>query len=337
MLDALESRQPVVVPDRYEAVMQDPAWAPLHDFMRHPRWDWFVSVPLLARGEPVGILNAFFAPGQVVGDTELEFLLAMAEQAALAVDHASLLERERDVARREERQKLAHDLHDSVVQQVFSMMMQAKSLGVLVARGLPPAPEEVAQVAEDLSGSAGAVLADLRGMVVELRPAATTAQGLASALRSLVDTTAARTGVDVSLDYLDPDAELAALDADLVEDVYRVVAEALHNSVKHAGATWIRAQLAVTSHGSRRRLVAEVTDDGRGLDPVTASGTGGGHGGGACGGAGSSGLGMTVMRERAARWGGAVRVRQRDGGGTSVLLTLPLPTSLPAAGAEVAQ
>jgi nitrate/nitrite-specific signal transduction histidine kinase len=46
---------------------------------------------------------------------------------------------------------------------------------------------------------------------------------------------------------------------------------------------------------------------------------------------------MTVMRERAARWGGAVRVRQRDGGGTSVLLTVPLPTSLPATNAEPGQ
>src|SRR4029450_9370932 len=161
----------------------------------------------------VGILNAFFAPGQVVGDTELEFLLAMAEQAAMAVDQAALLERERDVARREERQKLARDLHDAVVQHVFSMMMQARSLGVLVQRGLPPAPDRVAQVADDLSTSAEAVLADLRGMVGELRPAATTAGGLASALRSLVDTTSARTGVDVSLDIDDP-AELSALDAD---------------------------------------------------------------------------------------------------------------------------
>jgi signal transduction histidine kinase len=325
MLDALSSREPVVVPDRYDAVMRDPAWGPLHDFMRHPRWDWFVSVPLLARGEPVGILNAFFAPGQTVGDTELEFLVAMAEQAAMAVDHASVLERERDLARREERQKLARDLHDSVVQQVFSMMMQAKSLGVLVGRGLPPAPEEVAQVAEDLSGSAAAVLADLRGMVVELRPAATSAQGLASALRSLVDSTAARTGVEVSLDYADPDAGLSGVDADLLEDVYRVVAEALHNSVKHADATRIATRLAVSTDGGRRQVVAEVTDDGRGFDP---------RAGAEPGSSGSSGLGMTVMRERAARWGGAVRVRPLDGGGTSVLLTLPLPSPSPGHDAE---
>ncbi|CCG03470.1 ATP-binding protein [Blastococcus saxobsidens] len=324
MLDALESREPLVAPNRYEAVMRDPAWRPLHEVMRHPRWDWFVSVPLLARGEPVGILNAFFAPGQIVGDTELEFLLAMAEQAAMAVDHAALMERERDVARREERQKLARDLHDSVVQQVFSMMMQARSLGVLVARGLPPTPDKVAQVADDLSTSAEDVLADLRGMVVELRPAASTAAGLASALRSLVDTTGARTDLAVSLDIDDPDAEMATLDPDLLEDVYRVVAEALHNSVKHARASAIHARVAVTSHGRRRRLVAEVADDGCGLSSEHAP----------SGGSASSGFGMTVMRERAARWGGAVRVRQPAGGGTSVLLSLPLPTSLPVGPAD---
>ena len=107
------------------------------------------------------------------------------------------------------------------------------------------------------------------------------------------------------------------------------MAEALHNSIKHADATRIRVRLAVTSHGSRRRLVAEVTDDGCGLDTAAATRTAGERGG-----SGSSGFGMTVMRERAARWGGAVRVRQLDGGGTGVLLTLPLSTSLPATGAE---
>src|SRR4051812_1400892 len=320
MLEALENREPLIAPSRYDAVMRDPAWGPLHELMRHPRWDWFVSVPLLARGEPVGILNAFFAPGQVVGDTELEFLLAMAEQAAMAVDHAALLERERDVARREERQKLARDLHDSVVQQVFSMMMQARSLGVLVARGLPPTPEKVAQVADDLSGSAEAVLADLRGMVVELRPAATTTRGLGSALRSLVDTTAARTGLEVPLDIDDPAAELAAVDADLLEDVYRIVAEALHNSVKHAAADRVVIHLSVGAHGSRRRLLAEVNDDGRGFGGSADMESG----------PASSGPGMTVMQERAARWGGVVRMRDLPSGGARVQLTLPLLPSLPA-------
>ena len=320
MLEALDLREPVVMPHRYDIDMNDPAWEPLWDNLRHPRWDWFASVPLLARGEPVGILNAFFAPGQTVGETELEFLVAMAEQAAMAVDQASLLERERDVARREERQKLARDLHDSVVQQVFSMMMQARSLGVLVQRGLPPAPETVARVADDLSSTAEDVLGDLRGMVVELRPVATADQTLAGALRSLLDTTAARAGLHTELDVEDAADALAGLDADLVEDVYRIVAEAVHNCVKHAAASHLRVHLAVTADGARRRLVAEVTDDGRGLraggaDPAA--------------GVASSGYGMTAMRERAARWGGAVRVQEVPAGGTAVRLGVPVPPTVP--------
>jgi signal transduction histidine kinase len=106
-------------------------------------------------------------------------------------------------------------------------------------------------------------------MVVELRPAATTATGLTSALRSLT----------------------------------------------------IRIRLAVTSHGRRRRVVAEITDDGRGMGsaPGTAQPAD----------SASSGFGMTVMCERAARWGGTVRVLSPATGGTCVRLSLPLPTSLP--------
>ncbi|OMQ14284.1 hypothetical protein A7K94_0217720 [Modestobacter sp. VKM Ac-2676] len=247
MLDALSTGAPVVVPHRYEESTEDPAWEPLWEFLRHPRWDTFVSVPMLTRGRPTGVINAFYAPDRAVGDTELGFLLAMAEQAAMAVDQAALVEREGEVARREERQRLAHDLHDSVVQQVFSMMMQATSLGVLVRRGLPPAPERVAQVADELAAVGEDVLADLRGMVGELRPVATAGRGLESALRALCETTEARTGLRIRLDVDDPTEAAGRLGPDLVEDVYRVLAEALHNSVKHAAAT--RIDIAVELAG----------------------------------------------------------------------------------------
>ena len=308
MLDALRTGEPVVVPHRYEESTQHPAWEPLWEFLRHPRWDTFVSVPLTTRGEPVGVLNAFFAPDQTVGDTELQFLLAIAEQAALAVDSAEQVEREGELARREERQRLARDLHDSVVQQVFSMMMQATSLGVLVRRGLPPAPERVAQVAGELAGVAEAVLQDLRGMVVELRPVATEGQGLTAALRTLCATTGARTGLAVQLTVDDPADAAHRLGADLVEDVYRVLAEAVHNSVKHAGGSRVDVDVAVVVGAGRPGVTATVTDDGRGLPD---------------GGAPGRGHGMTAMRERAGRWGGTVHVEGRAAGGTEVRLTVP--------------
>ncbi len=135
MLTALRTREPVVIPGRWQALRDDPAWAPLHDYLVELDWDSFVSIPLITRGQSTGVLNAYLAPGQTVNARTMEFLTAMAEQAAIAVDYTALVERERDVARREERQQLARDLHDSVVQQVFSAGMHVKSMEVLAGRG----------------------------------------------------------------------------------------------------------------------------------------------------------------------------------------------------------
>ena len=145
---------------------------PLREYLGERDWESFASVPLIARGKPVGVLNAFFAPGQAMGPQTVEFLVAMAEQAAIAVDYATLLRRARDGARREERQRLARDLHDSIVQQVFSISMQAKSLEVLAGRGEAVPAEAVARIAGEVGGLSQAALADLRAMVHELRPSA---------------------------------------------------------------------------------------------------------------------------------------------------------------------
>lgn len=316
MVEALHSGVPRVVHHRYDAVMADPAWEPLRDHLGATPWDAFASVPLRIRGGTVGVLNAFFAPGQVVGEEELGFLLAMAGQAAVAVDHAELFQRRMDEARREERQKLARDLHDSVVQQVFSIMMQAGSLGVLARRGLPPTAEKLAAVAGELSGAAADALADLRGMVVELRPAVPSGTSLGTALRSLLEATAARSGLRCDLAIDDPDGDLLALDEQLAEDAYRVASEAVHNTVKHAAAASLGVSVLVSTTPRGLQLAVDVVDDGRGVpsegdhraaDPLR-----------------SGGYGMTAMRERAHRWGGEVEVVAEDGGGTRVRLRVPV-------------
>lgn len=315
MVESLDSGVPRVVHHRFAAVMADPAWEPLRDHLGATPWDAFASVPLRIRGGTVGVLNAFFAPGQVVGEEEVGFLLAMAGQAAVAVDHAELFQRRMDEARREERQKLARDLHDSVVQQVFSIMMQAGSLGVLARRGLPPTAEKLADVAGELSGAAADALADLRGMVVELRPAVPSGTSLGTALRSLLEATAARSGLRCDLTIDDPDGDLPALDAELAEDAYRVASEAVHNTVKHAAATSLVVAVAVDAGARGPVLAVDVVDDGRG-DPAD-------HGR-AADPLRSGGYGMTAMRERAHRWGGEVDVTSAEGRGTRVRLRLPV-------------
>jgi signal transduction histidine kinase len=82
----------------------------------------------------------------------MEFVPAVAERAAVAVDHAWLLQIEHELARREERQRLVWDLHESVVQQVFSIGMLAKSLGVLAVRGGSVPARSVWRIAEEVGG-----------------------------------------------------------------------------------------------------------------------------------------------------------------------------------------
>ena len=235
MIEAFESGEAVVVPHRYDAVMGDPAWEPLHEILRHPRWDSFASVPLTAVGRRIGILNAFFTPGQVVDDDAMGFLHTMADQAALAIDYAQLLEQQRHDAGRAERARLAGELHDSIVQQVFSIGMQTEAVKLLAVRAADDSWDRVRAVAGELEEMTRSVLVDLRNLVTQLHPASPTLEGLGVALRELVESTRRRTGIETSLSC---PPVLDDLDDDLAEDVYFASpAEAVHNAVKHAAAT----------------------------------------------------------------------------------------------------
>jgi signal transduction histidine kinase len=314
-LHAFRRGEPVVVAGRWASVRDDPAWEPLRAYMREPAWDFFASIPLLVRGKPAGVLNAFFAPGQVIGPRTLDFLGAMAEQAAIAVDYAALLRRERDSARREERQRLARDLHDSIVQHVFSISMQAKSMEVLGQRGDSVPAEAVQRIADEVGLLSRTALADLRAMVHELRPStAAELGGVEEAVRALADSTANRTGLRVRLAVSGAQRRVKG---ELAEDIYRIVAEAIHNVVKHAQASTVLIRLTERAD----RFTVTVADDGAGIGPAVARRAG-------APGAGA-GYGLTTMRERAQRWGGTVSVRPRRGAGTIVRLVVPLTEGSP--------
>ncbi|WP_222851073.1 sensor histidine kinase [Phytoactinopolyspora mesophila] len=308
MMEAYETGEPVVVPNRWRAIRNDPAWQPIHEYLRVLDWDSFASVPLMIRGRAHGVFNAFFAPGQVVGRRSLEFLLAMAEQAAVAIDYAALLQREREHARREERQRLARDLHDSIVQQVFSISMQAKSIGVLGERDDVVSADAVRRIADEVGVLSRTVLADLRAMVHELRPPSSTQLGLEEAVRALAESTENRTGLRFELTF---GPGIDDVTGDLAEDVYRIVAEAIHNVVKHAGAEKVVFRAGVRGH----QLSISVADNGCGIDQDSSSR--------------AESYGLTTMRERAAKWGGTLEVKPRPNSGTRVGAMIPLPLPMP--------
>jgi signal transduction histidine kinase len=302
-LDAVSGGEAVVVPHRKPVIMADPAWAPLHAIMGYPDWDGFVSMPLVVRGRTLGVINAYYVPGEDPGRNSLAFLEAMADHAAVAIDTASLLAQTRSQAQLDERRRLARDLHDSVVQQLFSMRMQAKALRSRLEHA-DADPAQVRSGAEELAELAESALADLRGLVFELRPLDLAERGLVDAVRAHAAGLEARTGLVVDVLAEPPGLEVDA-GIDVQEDLYRIVQEALHNVVKHAQATAVTIRFAADGTG----LAVEVTDDGCGRAPEAAV-------------AGER-LGLVSMRERTQRWGGRLAAGPRPAGGWRVRVTLP--------------
>lgn len=321
MLQAARERRTVVTRHRKASVMADPRWAPMHDFFGPVDWDGFAAVPLVVRGRTVGMLVVFYPTGRHPDARGLGFLTAIADQAAMAVDHASLVTDSKDRARRDERQRIARDLHDAVVQQVFSMRLQARALhDYCLSSGTEPPldAERVTTGVAQLMSLSQHALADLRDLIFELRPEDITEHGLAEAIELHADAIRSRSGILVEVDS--PPTPLG-LGSEAQEDLYRIVQEALHNVVKHAEATTATVKIA-REPAESSHVVVEVRDDGRGMQHAASS---------------RGRIGLSSMRERAARWGGHLQVDSAHGRGVCVRVALPVrgPDGDPAEGEEI--
>jgi signal transduction histidine kinase len=306
MLAAAATGKVVSVAHRKPEVLADPRWEPLHEIMGQPNWDSYVGVPLIVDGRTVGVLNAFCTPQEQPPTAEdIAFLVAMAEQAALAVDRAELVSAAETQARREERHRFAADLHDSVVQQVFSIKMRAEALRLGIQRDGAVPHESLSEHAEALATSARLALDDLRALILELRPGGLAERGLILSLADWVESVGARTGIAVTFSS---DLEFVALASGLEDDLYRIVQEALHNVVKHAEASAVTVSVGLGGSGNGL-LVVDIRDDGVGFRRPLPAGS----------------LGMLSMRERAQRWGGSVVLSGRSGQGGHLRVTIPLP------------
>jgi signal transduction histidine kinase len=146
-------------------------------------------------------------------------------------------------------------------------------------------------------------------MVHELQPSSSAVLGgLEEAVRALAMSTANRTGLNVEVFA---SRGLGQVGEELAEDAYRIIAEAIHNVVRHADAGKVIIRLELVS----QHLKVTVTDDGQGMPAAAAAG-------GPRGAAG--GYGLTTMRERAERWGGTMQTGRGNGGGTRVRVNVPL-------------
>ena len=259
-----------------------------------------LALPLRARDEVVGVLHAYAPPGRGWDEEHLDLAAGLAAQAAVAIENARLYERAKGQAADEERRSLARELHDSVSQAIYAVVLSAhtakRKLDADDAAGAAAALDSAIELAEG-------ALAEMRALIFELRPEALAEIGLVGALRRQLDGLELRHGVRTEADLgEEPDLPFSAK-----QELLRVVQEALHNVAKHARAGVVRASLRTAGD----RVVIVVEDDGVGFDPAT---TRPGH------------LGLTTMHERVAAVGGRLWLDSAPGAGTRVRVEAPLGT-----------
>jgi signal transduction histidine kinase len=286
-------------PYRTDDIKRDPrfrGWWP----SAHPQMASFLGVPIRSRE---GVLGALYLtdkedePGFTEEDEQLIEMLAA--HAAIAIENARLYERGRELSFVEERNRLARDLHDSVVQKLFGIVLAAQSAATLFDRDQDSARGQV-QKLQELTQDA---IQELRSLIFQLRPAAVESDGLAAALAKHVQVLRRVHRQEIDLEVTGE----PRLRPDIDDEVFRIAQEALHNGVKHAAA----GRLELLLEEGERRLALTVRDDGVGFDPGATAHR-------------SRRLGLTSMEERATALGGTLRIDSAPGKGTTIELEVPL-------------
>ena len=288
---AVASLQPVVIND----ARHDPA-AP--ELLRRTEFRSLASIPLVAQGRAVGAMTvACQAPGRFPPEA-VELLRTIGNQIGVAIESARLFGQARQLATLEERQRLARDLHDAVSQSLYGVSLYAEAASRMLDAGRGGEAGELLDRLRDTSADA---IREMRLLIFELRPPILEQSGLEGALRTRLEAVEARSGLTAHLEASD----IERLPAEIEEALYRIAQEALNNALKHAGAS--RVELRLIQADGQLRL--ELLDDGRGFDPAEVD---------------TGGMGLTSMRQRAARIGASFEIAARVEGGTRVTVALAL-------------
>ena len=253
-----------------------------------------IGVPLIAKGRLVGAIRLGTTEFRPITSEERSLLASIGQQVGIAVENAGLYEHAEESAAAAERNRLARDLHDAVTQTLFSASLIAEVLPRIWNRS----PDEGPRRLEELRQLTRGALAEMRTLLLELRPAVLVETPLSHLVRQLGEATTSRARIPVTV-RVDGQCPVAP---DVQVSLYRIVQEALNNVAKHSGAS----QAEVTLRCEPGVVEVEVFDDGRGFDPEAI---GPGH------------LGVGIMHERSQGIGARVDIRSRPGHGTRVVVS----------------
>lgn len=265
----------------------------------HPPMTSFLGVPVGAHGEIYGNLYLTDKQGWSEFTRDDEALAqAFAQAAGVAIENAKLHQKVREIAVFEDRDRIARDLHDDVIQRLFAtgLMLQALSRSV---------DENVAARLETAIVDIDTTIRRIRAAIFEL-VGTSGHRGTRAGVLALVHELRPVLGFDASVSFVGPVD--AAIDADVAEDLLAAVREALTNIGRHAGATVATVTITVEDGA----CTLSVVDDGRGMGAKDGPSTPGG------------GFGLANLRRRAEKLGGELVLEPAPGGGMAMVMRVPV-------------
>jgi len=273
--------------------------APSSSLYRDSR-SW-MAVPLAFREHVLGVMRVDHQEPEHFDAERARLLTAVGNQTALAMRHAELQAREREVAVVAERNRIARELHDAVSQTLFAANVIAGTLARNVMRDPPPGPDVIESQAQALEKLNRGALAEMRLLMFELRPDALLDVPLTELMQLAIEALRCQGKVTVV-------AELArdiAVPPQTRIHLYRIVQEALSNIARHSGADRAEVQWRLGEDG---RPVLGIRDFGKGFDPQAPVP---GH------------FGVESIRTRAAEIGATLEIASVIGEGTEIRVELP--------------
>jgi PAS domain S-box-containing protein len=280
----LDNHQPVIISD----TNNDPNW------VAHPDTDWvrsYLSAPIQMDGKVIGIINLTSAIPGFFNSLHAECLRAFAVQAAIAINNARLYGQAQELATLKERQRLARDLHDAVSQTLWTACLIADVLPSIWKEDITEGQRSL----EKLQRLTHGALAEMRTLLLELRPKGLVEATLGNLLEQLAQAVMSRKKLNISV--------IVSGDCSLPPDIqigfYRLAQESLNNIAKHSRAT--SAQINLKCKDDEVKLI--IQDNGRGFDLTNIS---------------PESLGINIMRERAETMGAEFEITSLPGHGTQI-------------------
>jgi two-component system sensor histidine kinase DevS len=270
----------------------------LQDDILEKGYGTLIGVPLISRGQVIGVLNLAFLGVRIVSEREVGLLEAVGAGVGLGIENARLIRQARRLAVLEERERIGMDLHDGIIQSIYAIGLTLDSIRLSIRED----PDEAVTHLEKAIDGLNANIRDIRSYILDLQPSQFKGKGLAQGLSRLSQEFKTNSRMEVDL-HVEQEV-VSKLEGDVCEALLLIAQEALANVAKHSKAS----KVWVSARNMDDRIYMQIIDNGQGfeLDQETEL----------------LGHGLSNMAQRARRIGGEFETVSSPGEGTTITVRL---------------